>query len=182
MQAGNRTDSLTAHPVYALARPGYIILRQGNGMVSDFIARHYSQGHRVSHIGILTGTADTLMVVHAISSMLHTPGGVVCESLDSYIREADRGRIVLLCPAGADSLLLQNTAAAAYAMYRRRIPFDSRFDVTDTTAVFCSELVDIVLQRVYGKEAPSGGDALGFGRFFNVLYFSVLLDTACHSR
>ncbi len=181
LPSGSR-DCDSVHSVFALSRPGYIILRQGRGMVSGFIARHYSGGHRVSHSGIIADTGGKQMVVHAISSVLHSPGGVVCEPLEVFVREADRGRIVLLRPAGSDSLLLLKTAREALAMYRRGVPFDSRFDASDTTAVFCNELVSLVLKRVYGKGLPDGGEAHQFGYFFNHLIFNAVLDTACDSR
>ena len=125
-------------------RPGSLILRRGEGMLSTFFSKIASQGQLYSHCGIIDydSTNQRWVVWHAYQDSSLGADGIFCQSLDSFVMESEA---VAIYPALAlDSLGLQRMRAYIAlhrpgAQYPKR--FDSRFDLRDTTTLYCTEFV-----------------------------------------
>ena len=125
-------------------RPGSLILRRGEGMLSTFFSKIASEGQLYSHCGIIDydSTGQRWVVWHAYQDSSLGADGIFCQSLDSFVMESEA---VAIYPALAlDSLGLQRmrTYIALHrpgAQYPKR--FDSRFDLRDTTTLYCTEFV-----------------------------------------
>ena len=125
-------------------RPGSLILRRGEGMLSTFFSKIASEGQRYSHCGIIDydSTGQRWVVWHAYQDSSLGADGIFCQSLDSFVMESEA---VAIYPALAlDSLGLQRMRAYIAlhrpgAQYPKR--FDSRFDLRDTTTLYCTEFV-----------------------------------------
>lgn len=120
---------------------GDVVFRRGGGFTSHAVLMA-DRGGIYSHVGIVADSAGQLMVVHAV------PGE------PDY--EGDEDRVKMDCPAdffaktrasrGAvyrptDSQAARLAARQAMATYRRRALFDHDYDDSDTTAMYCTELV-----------------------------------------
>ena len=125
-------------------RPGSLILRRGEGMLSAFFSKVASEGQRYSHCGIIDydSTSHRWVVWHAYQDSSLGADGIFRQPLDSFLMESEA---VAIYPALAlDSLGLQKMRAYI-ALHRPggRYPkrFDSRFDLRDTTTLYCTEFV-----------------------------------------
>jgi len=123
---------------------GSLILRRGEGMLSTFFSKIASQGQLYSHCGIIDydSTGQRWVVWHAYQDSSLGADGIFRQSLDSFVMESEA---VAIYPALAlDSLGLQRMRAYI-ALHRPegRYPkrFDSRFDLRDTTTLYCTEFV-----------------------------------------
>ncbi|WP_299367391.1 YiiX/YebB-like N1pC/P60 family cysteine hydrolase [uncultured Porphyromonas sp.] len=125
-------------------RPGSLILRRGEGMLSTFFSKIASEGKLYSHCGIIDydSTGQCWVVWHAYQDSSIGADGIFCQSLDSFVMESEA---VAIYPALAlDSLGLQRMRAYIAlhrpgAQYPKR--FDSHFDLRDTTTLYCTEFV-----------------------------------------
>lgn len=125
-------------------RPGSLILRRGEGMLSTFFSKIASEGKLYSHCGIIDydSTGQRWVVWHAYQDSSLGADGIFCQSLDSFVMESEA---VAIYPALAlDSLGLQRMRAYIAlhrpgAQYPKR--FDSHFDLRDTTTLYCTEFV-----------------------------------------
>lgn len=123
---------------------GSLILRRGEGMLSTFFSKIASQGQLYSHCGIIDydSTNQRWVVWHAYQDSSLGADGIFRQSLDSFVMESEA---VAIYPALAlDSLGLQKMRAYIAlhrpgAQYPKR--FDSRFDLRDTTTLYCTEFV-----------------------------------------
>lgn len=128
-------------------RPGSLILRRGEGMLSAFFSKVASEGQRYSHCGIIDfdSTGHRWVVWHAYQDSSLGADGIFRQSLDSFVMESEA---VAIYPALAlDSLGLQQMRAyialhSPGGRYPKR--FDSRFDLRDTTTIYCTEFVALV--------------------------------------
>ena len=125
-------------------RPGSLILRRGEGMLSAFFSKVASEGQSYSHCGIIDydSTSHRWVVWHAYQDSSLGADGIFRQPLDSFLMESEA---VAIYPALAlDSLGLQKMRAYI-ALHRPggRYPkrFDSRFDLRDTTTLYCTEFV-----------------------------------------
>lgn len=128
----------------AQLRPGNMILRRGEGMLSTFFSKIASREQLYSHCGIIDydSTADRWIVWHAYQDGLIGADGIYAQSLDTFLMESEAASIypALLL----DSLSLERMRA--YIELHRpegRCPkrFDTHFNLQDTTTVYCTEFV-----------------------------------------
>lgn len=125
-------------------RPGSLILRRGEGMLSTFFSKIASEGQLYSHCGIIDydSTGQRWVVWHAYQDSSLGADGIFRQPLDSFVMESET---VAIYPALAlDSLGLQRMRAYIAqhrpgGQYPKR--FDSRFDLRDTTTLYCTEFV-----------------------------------------
>lgn len=164
----------------ALLEPGDIILRRGSGLVSDMISQVLSEPRDVSHCGIIAAHRGELWVVHSVSSSVSDFDGMQAHRLQAFVGQSKPGSVVV-------SRLRTDRdrgpiAERAKGYLRRQVPFDHRFDLEDSTAIYCSELIWRILRDEYGIDvfdAPAEGDAVGryrFARFLDTARFATVLD------
>lgn len=128
-------------PADVSLKEGDVVFRRGGGFTSHAVLIA-DKGGAYSHVGIVVDSAGVLMVVHAV------PGE------PDY--EGDEDRVKMEIPAGffdkmradkgavyrpTDSIAARQAARQAMMTYRRRALFDHDYDDSDTTAMYCTELV-----------------------------------------
>lgn len=146
------TDSNGDHRVLLPAgielKPGDVVLRRGNGMASRAVLMA-DGGGAYSHVGIVVDSAGVLMVAHAVPGEPDyegDPDRVKMESPEKFYSSLN-ARI------GEVRRLHDNRAAASEAarhaleVYRRGTLFDHDYDDSDTTKMYCCELITFA----YGK-------------------------------
>lgn len=135
-------------PEGCVLEEGDLVFRRGNGMTSRAVLavdRHGSY----SHIGIAVDSCGTIMIVHAVPGEPDyegDPDRVKMESPEKFYSSLN-ARI------GEVRRLHDNRAAASEAarhaleVYRRGTLFDHDYDDSDTTKMYCCELITFA----YGK-------------------------------
>lgn len=122
-------------------QPGDLVFRLGGGLTSRAITT-YDRGGRYSHVGMVVDSAGHTMIIHAVP--------------DEHDSPTDSDRVKLDLPeVFFDSFHALNGAVCRFAdtdaarratdyvwrAYRRRAAFDHDYDLTDTTRLYCCELI-----------------------------------------
>lgn len=136
---------------------GDVVFRSGKGLSSEAILYADNNGD-FSHVGIVVDTLGKLMVVHAVPDELDFEGDVARVKLDSLnefysVKKADKGAVC----RPRNNALAKKTAKLAAELYKRNILFDNYFDVSDTSKMYCTELLLFVYSKCGVKLTESDG-------------------------
>lgn len=129
---------------------GDIVLRCGSGMTSRAV-QIADGGGCYSHVGIVVDSAGTLMIVHAVPYEHEDPKDeetVKMETPEVFFSSmrTSNGRIM----SCNDSTMAREAAQVAMGIYRKGILFDHNYDTSDTTRMYCSELVEYAYKKGTG--------------------------------
>ncbi|MBS4014531.1 MAG: hypothetical protein KGZ97_12390 [Bacteroidetes bacterium] len=169
----------------ALLQEGDIILRQGQGFVSNLIMKTLKEEISLSHVGLLVlDSAGNFDVIHSVSSTLSDFDGVQKQNLLTFVKESVPRTVVVVrynkineIPEKANNLSEQATF-----YLKQQIPFDHSFDHNDTTHFFCTELIWRVYKEVFNDEIYEMKsnenllEKLKFYHFFNPEKFTTIIN------
>ena len=122
-------------------RAGDVVFRRGDGFTSQVVLFADREGN-YSHAGIVVDSCGVKLIVHAV------PGEPDFEGDPDRVK-ADRPErffsteftsIGEVCRP-ADSAVAARAAQAAWRAYQRHTLFDHNYDDSDTTRLYCTELV-----------------------------------------
>ena len=119
-------------------RDGDIILRRGLDMMSRLVM---TQGDtaRFSHVGVVVVQHNTPYVIHAMPTEGERPGGAILESLAIFMSASKAAEIAVYRDTALSNA--QRAAIRRSAFAQLGLPFDERFQLSDTTKVYCTALV-----------------------------------------
>lgn len=151
--SGGSEDSrhTTLLPDSCRLQPGDLLFRRGTSLASHGVVLADREGP-FSHVGIVVDSAGTMMVVHAVPGEPDyegDPDRVKMETPAAFFTPPNAILGEVLRPVDSSAGL--KAAAAALATYRRGTLFDHEYDSTDTTAVYCTQLV-VEAYRKAGQE------------------------------
>ena len=137
-------DSLLVH-----LEEGDLLFRRGTGFVGHVVTMADTEG-RYSHVGIVVCKDGTPYVVHAVPHEHDFEGDfdrVKCEDARSFIGRYTECVAGIYRPQVSDSL---KSIAANHALRlsEKQIPFDHDYNLDDTTALYCTELIEYVYSLV----------------------------------
>lgn len=119
---------------------GDLVLRLGNDITSNMLARLNLHDKRFSHIGIAFKEADHIVVYHSIGSENEKDQYIRKDKIEQFFTPTNNLAIGLaktdFTTSEKDSLhqKLQH-------WYGQKIPFDMEFDAQDDAKMYCSEMV-----------------------------------------
>ena len=153
-----------------LIKDGDIILRMGEGWISQLICKKLNDTIHISHCGILIhsdkGDFDD---IHVLSKDVSDTDGVQRCSLDQFIADSQKGSIKIVRLKTDFPHIL--TEKAIYYL-NKKTPFDYKFNLQDSTAFFCSELPLHIIKYHLGINLyPSPPNNPKFSIFLNKHYF-----------
>lgn len=152
-------------------RGGEIILRLGEGFVSQTIMLMLADSVELSHCGIVVCRNDSFLVVHSLPKELSDYDGIQTCALDEFVSESVSGSVAIVRPKELNNEIME---AKAWYYLSHPKPFDWDFDINDSTAFFCSELPLHILKYQFGMDlCPTSG---------SYPKFSIFLDTARFER
>lgn len=122
-------------------KAGDVVFRRGSGFTSQAVLIA-EKGGSYSHTGIVVDSAGVPMIVHAV------PGEPEFEDDEDRVKmehpqaffhpmRAQQGAIY----RHVDSIAARQAAVRALQIYQRHPLFDHDYDDTDTTKLYCTELV-----------------------------------------
>jgi len=119
---------------------GDLIYRFGNGFFSSTFRDFSNKEKLYSHVGIIykPSSIDTFFVIHSEASELTGIGGVRMETVKSFLCEANNWALYRI---KADKEQKYNITKIANKFLQLKVPFDLDFNLEDTTAFYCTELV-----------------------------------------
>lgn len=171
--AGPNADA----PDVSHLQPGDLIYRFGNGLYSAYFRSISQKDQRFSHVGIVVRVdADgPLSVVHAEADDYTGRGGVRQDRLADFLKEANDWAAYRL---NREEAVRRNIADRALGYQRRNVPFDLTFDAADTTAFYCTELVQHCVNKAVGSPLLQARTQLQGKRFIAIDDTYLLPDMA----
>ena len=134
-------------PADAELRPGDVVFRRGEGLMSHVVMAADHQGN-YSHTGIVADSCGSLLIVHAVPGepdFEGDPDRVKADRPEQFFA-SQRASIGEVCRA-ADADIARQAAAVAWQVYQRGTPFDHDYDDLDTTRMYCTELVAFAFRQ-----------------------------------
>ncbi|MEI8204306.1 MAG: YiiX/YebB-like N1pC/P60 family cysteine hydrolase [Bacteroidota bacterium] len=131
---------------------GDIILRHGFGFVSDMITKTLNEKYSLSHCGIINKTPEKITVIHSVSQSLTFKDGVQEQNLDDFVKDSQENSIIVVRYVNNHSK--SNSAISNKARYylQKNIPFDNSFDIKDSSSIYCSELIWLVIKNEFNDD------------------------------
>lgn len=155
----------------SLLQNGDIILRKGEGILSNFICDYLADTINISHCGILIKNRQGLQVIHTLSADVSDTDGVQICSLDLFTSESVKSSIIVVrCKTDTTSLI---TSQALHYLKLRK-PFDRHFNLQDSSSFFCSELPLHILKYSLDIDLMTVSPPL-FSSFLHQQYFDIIL-------
>lgn len=159
----------------ALIKDGDIILRHGFGLVSDFIVKSQNSDIGISHCAIITKENGKFIVIHSVSQSLSDFDGVQKQSLENFIKDSQENSVIIVRYKLADSTHLDKIGARAKYYLRKKVPFDNKFDIEDSSEIYCSELIWKVFNDEYKDDIFLSPDKQ---KKYDITKFHAFLDSA----
>jgi hypothetical protein len=119
-------------------READILARNGGGLWSPYFAAVSKVDRRFSHCGLVVIDGGEAWVIHARGDDITGEGVVERESLAAFLAGA---KDWALFRPDFDAAQRMAIAARAQAWERAKVPFDSAFDHTEASKLYCTELV-----------------------------------------
>ena len=132
-------------PPLDLLRSGDLILRLGHGASSEYFRQHASRNQEFSHCGILYLHRGEWFVLHAELASFRGMDGPVIESLESFVDHSIRWAVYR---NSLDEEERRSFCKNALQCVKQKITFDTAFDSTDPSRLYCSEYVAYCFNRV----------------------------------
>lgn len=131
-----------------LIQRGDIIARMGTGHWSRIIQRLSPTEKELSHVGILSKCDEgSWSVIHSMGGRFDGPNAVIRTPLAKFLQNSTRIEI----HRTSETEEIQNSIAYhAESLIGR--PFDHRFDITDYSQIYCTELVYIAVNKGHNKQ------------------------------
>lgn len=120
---------------------GDVVFRRGSGLTSRTVIALDEKGE-YSHVGIVVDSAGVKMVVHAVPDEPDFEGDPDRVKMDTPAQffSSVYAQLGEVCRP-TDSLVAQQAAMEALKVYHRHTLFDHGYDDSDTTRMYCTELV-----------------------------------------
>lgn len=160
------------HPAIPLdsLRSGDIVFRRGMSIESEMVVLTNPGDALYSHIGLVVKKGDGWYIVHAVPNEPDYEGDydrVKMEPVKSFFRgnKAVRGAVVRV---DCSDSIANNVERHALDLCQRGTAFDEKYDLDDTTKLYCTELIDF-LYRCEGIDLIEGR--------YTLLHLPVFPDT-----
>lgn len=163
-----------------LFESGDIILRQGTSFVSSFIARSFPGSHEMSHCGILVEDNGIWKVIHSISGHISEHDGIRIETAKTFMQKAFKNKVILVKPKFNIDRKLITQQAWNYLILKAA--FDHEFNLSDSSKLYCSELVRAVYldagsEDIFIYKKLAGKKLIDLTSFFDENYWSYQIQT-----
>ena len=148
---------------------GDLLFRRGFGVLGRAVTAADDEG-QFSHVGIAVKVDDEWHVVHAVPDEPDFEGDfdrVKCEPIERFYDEFRAGNGAVYRPNVSNEIIAVAVRNALRLSVEQR-PFDHDYDLGDTTALYCTELVEYV----FGL----GGVSMSEGRQTHVNFPSMTGD------
>lgn len=142
------TEQRSILPEVCELRAGDVVFRRGSGLTSRAVLAADRNG-AYSHIGIVVDSCGVMMVVHAVPGEPDYEGDPDRVKMDTPQRffSSMNARIGEVKRLRGDSATALRAARFAVDVYKRGTLFDHDYDDTDTTKMYCCELIDFVYRK-----------------------------------
>ncbi|MDD2331685.1 MAG: YiiX/YebB-like N1pC/P60 family cysteine hydrolase [Candidatus Cloacimonetes bacterium] len=164
-------------PISISLQTGDVILRRGESLVSELIARSFDKSEGMSHCGFIIMMSDGYYVVHTISKVLSGIDGIRITPLKDFIQGAKGRKYCIIRyhkPIDGNALKTKNIK-----YLKQRVPFDDDFDLDDARKMYCTELIrqvylDLGEPDFFHYRKVLGKPVIDFSTFFDTRLFGLI--------
>lgn len=119
---------------------GDLVFRRGTGFFSPYFMNAGKFSVPFSHVGIIVIRDKKLIVLHSVASEFTGIGGVRADSFEEFIAPSNSNANAIYRVSAIES---QRQKAVEFALNaeRRKVPFDTAFNMKDTSKLYCTTLV-----------------------------------------
>lgn len=121
-----------------LLRDGDIVLRRGLDVMSRLVLTQ-GDAAQFSHVGLVVLQRNVPYVIHAMPAENGRPGGAVLEPFAQFVSPSEAADVAIY--RRADLTETQGAAVRQTAFAQLGLPFDERFQLSNTKKVYCTGLV-----------------------------------------
>jgi hypothetical protein len=129
---------------------GDIILKMGYGTISKIIAKQLNEKHQISHCAIVYKKDSSMYIIHSVSGEISDKDGVQKASFSEFYNDIKPNSLFVLRHK-SDKQIRSNISTFASHYLSKLIPFDNDFNHSDSSKLYCSELVNLALYNTYNK-------------------------------
>ena len=159
---------------------GDIILRYGYGFFSDYIVEFFNEKYKISHCGVIRKTKDSLLVIHSESSSYLSFEGVQAQDFDSYVDASHLNSVIVVRFKNSTAKQRARISEKALFYAAQKIPFDYKFDMSDSTEMYCSEVIWHAVKDVFQKDIYKYPNKkinyAQFENFYDSLNFEIIIN------
>lgn len=140
--------SVDQTPAETVLKEGDIVFRRGMGVTSQMVLIADTEG-TYSHIGIVIKDSGTWKVVHAVPGepdFEGDPDRVKLERIQVFFEKEKAARGAVMRVKG-DTVRNRCAAQRALRLFESQIRFDHSYDLSDSTEMYCTELIDFVFRH-----------------------------------
>lgn len=128
---------------------GDIAFRRGESIASEVVLYNDIDG-RYSHVGLVVETDSGLMVAHSVpgeTSTQETIDAIQIEHINHFFepKVSVRGEIMRM---NLDSVQRHLLNILALKKVDDKAPFDHNYDLSDTTKLYCTELLQLLFKNI----------------------------------
>lgn len=140
---------------------GDIVFRRGRGLNSEAVL--YADGGLYSHVGMVVDYLGKKMIVHSVPGEQEQKGDKDKIKMDSIEGFFSQGRAVVgaVCRP-IDSLICKQSAEYAIELFKNGVLFDHDYDSSDTSKLYCTELLTFIYKKCGRKLVESDGHDVNF--------------------
>ena len=179
--ACHREDT-TILPADVQLQAGDIVFRQGESVASHAVLSADRAGC-YSHIGIVVDSCGQPMIVHAVPDEHDFEGDfdrIKMDRPDEFFLQSRAAIGEVMRPKAG--LHAQQAAETALRLYRQKLPFDHEYDDSDSTEMYCTELILYAFHSVDVDLATGPRDHFNFpidfdGYLPSAIHASPLLES-----
>ncbi len=161
---------------------GDIILRHGFGVVSDMIGETMNEEFNVSHCAIVCKpTADSIYVIHSVSSSLSDFDGVQTCGINKFMQESKPNSVMVVRYKAKIDKDLSCISKKANNYLKKQVAFDDDFDIIDHKKIYCSELPFLIFKEefnhdIFNSTDPEKTTHKLFKSFWDTTQFSIIIN------
>jgi hypothetical protein len=152
---------------------GDILLKRGNGRISNMITDFFKEKVPLSHCGIIVCSVDSTYIVHSVAGNYARKDGVQTVLLKDMLKDC-RPNFFYIVRKKAAKEARENFAKKALAYTTQNIPFDDQADNQDKSKMSCTELIYWSQIESFGQSDITSINITGK----EVFVFNGFLDTA----
>ena len=148
-------------PKESIFQEGDIVFRRGQGLNSEVVL--YADGGLYSHVGIVVNSQGKKMVVHSVPGEQEHKDDEDKIKMDSIEGFFSYGRAIVgaICRP-IDSLVCKQSAEYAIELFNKGVLFDHDYDSSDTTKLYCTELLMFIYNKCGQKLVETDGHDVNF--------------------
>jgi hypothetical protein len=165
---------------------GEIIIRKGEGYLSNLIVDLLGENLNYSHAGIIIKDRTETYIIHSLSDDVSDIDGVQRCSIKEFLSDISDSALCIVQPL-TDSLGLRKIQSITKQYLKQQVPFDHHFNMQTKNELHCSELVHDILLKALSKETLPitkrvGIETLLFSNFFNSKNFKTVFELKPYSK